>query len=43
MESRIKFKIKTDYLELLMSKIMKLFRSTKNKIAKDEMVNMWLI
>ena len=41
MESRIKFKIKTDYyLELLMSKIMKLFRSTKHKIAKNEMVNM---
>ena len=36
-ENRIKFKIKTGYyLQLLMPKTMKLFRSTKSKITTDE-------
>ena len=36
-ENRITFKIKTGYyLQLLMPKTMKLFRSTKSKITKDE-------
>ena len=36
-ENRITFKIKYRYfLELLTSEIMKLFRSTKNKITKDK-------
>ena len=36
-ENRITFKIKTGYyLQLLMPKTMKLFRSTKSKITTDE-------
>ena len=36
-ENRITFKIKTGYyLQLLMPKTMKLLRSTKSKITKDE-------
>ena len=36
-ENRITFKIKTGYyLQLLMPKTMKLFRSTKSKITADE-------
>ena len=35
-ETRITFKIKAgSYIELLTTKIMKLFRSTKNKVTKD--------
>ena len=35
-ENRITFKIKTGYLELLMPETIKLFGSTKRKIAKDK-------
>ena len=36
-ENRIKFKIKTGYyLELLTPEMMKILRSTKNKIPKDK-------
>ena len=36
-ENRLTFKIKTGYyLQLLMPKTMKLFRSTKSKITTDE-------